>query len=84
MATVLLDEWLGCYRDRWEGLIVPAAFVHPAKMARGLTARIFVHAMRQGWLKPGDLVVDPFGGIGSTGIEAASRGLLEDLRRRHF
>ena len=44
-------------------------------MARGLVRWIFDHAFEQGWLKRGDIVVDPFGGIFSTGIEGASRGV---------
>jgi len=31
--------------------------------------------MGEGWIKPGDVVVDPFGGIGSTGLVGASLGL---------
>lgn len=67
--------WHGCYDDRWNDLIVPAAFAHPAKMARGLVARIFSELIAGGWLKPGDTIVDPFGGIGTTAIEGASRGM---------
>jgi len=44
-------------------------------MAYGLTRRIFKHALSESWIKPGDVVVDPFGGIGSTGIVGASLGL---------
>ncbi len=46
-----------------------------AKMSRGLTKRIFKHALSEAWIKCGDVVVDPFGGIGSTGIIGASMGL---------
>ena len=42
-----------------------------AKMAYGLTRRIFEHARDEGWLKPNDIVIDCFGGIGSTGIIGA-------------
>ena len=54
---------------------MPEAFAHPAKMSRGLTVKIFKHALSQQWIKPCDVVVDPFGGIGSTGIIGASLGL---------
>lgn len=67
--------WHGCYDDNWTGLIVPAAFAHPAKMARGLVARIFDTLFAMGALERGSVVVDPFGGIGTTGIEGASRGV---------
>jgi hypothetical protein len=63
-------------------------------MAYGLTLKIFKHALGDGWIKTGDIVVDPFGGIGSTGIVGAHFGLqvicveLEqkfvDLARQNF
>ena len=65
------EAWHGCYEGGWKGLIVPAAYAHPAKMSRALVKRIFDELA----LPRGALVCDPFGGIGSTGIEAASRGL---------
>ncbi len=87
-------DWTGCYDDGWRDLIVPEAFSHPAKMARGLVARIFDELFAGGALKRGDVCVDPFGGIGTTAIEGASRGVqvvcceLEskfvDLARKNF
>lgn len=74
-AGVPVETWYGCYDGSWHGLIVEEAFAHPAKMSRALLVRIFTHLLREGWLKRGDVVVDPFGGIGSTGIEAALRGV---------
>lgn len=68
-------KWYNCYDDSWAGIICPEAFSHPAKMSRGLTNRIFKHALSASWIKPGDVVVDPFGGIGSTGIVGAHLGL---------
>ena len=74
MAEVLTeieaDEWAGCYDDGWKGLIVDAAFAHPAKVARGLIRRIYDHAFAHGWIAPGMTVVDPFGGVGGCGYEA--------------
>jgi DNA modification methylase len=67
--------WTGCYDDNWRDLIVPDAFAHPAKMARGLVIRIFDYLAISGALHKGDLVLDPFGGIGTTAIEGASRGM---------
>lgn len=52
----------------------PSRTDYPAKMAYGLTRRIFKHALSEGWIKPGDIVCDPFGGIGSTGIIGAHFG----------
>jgi len=44
-------------------------------MARGLLCRILDFMLQQGWLKRGDTVLDPFSGVGTTAIEAASRGI---------
>lgn len=70
-----IQQWAGCYDASWRDLIVPAAFAHPAKMARGLVARIFDELIASGALERGRIVVDPFGGIGTTAIEGASRGV---------
>ena len=66
--------WVNCYSDSWKDLIVPEAFSHPAKMAAGLLRRILEHAALKEWIQPGDVIVDPFGGIGSTGILGAYAG----------
>jgi hypothetical protein len=71
----MIDEWNGCYDDSWKGFIAEAAFAHPAKVARGLAARIYAHALRHGWIRPGFTVVDPFGGIGGTALYAAINGV---------
>jgi len=64
------NAWMGCYEMGWQGLIVPEAFAHPAKVSRGLIRRIYKHAFDEGWLKHGDSVVDPFGGIAGTALDA--------------
>lgn len=69
------DTWQGCYDSSWKGEIVPEAFSHPAKVARGLISQIYAHAFEQGWLKASDSVVDCFGGICGTGLDALWRGL---------
>jgi hypothetical protein len=43
-------------------------------MSRGLLDRILDHASEEGWLAPGAIILDPFGGIGSTGILGAYKG----------
>jgi hypothetical protein len=73
--TVPIVRWTGCYDDGWRDLIVPEAFAHPAKMARGLVVRVFDELFASGALQRGDVCVDPFGGIGTTAIEGASRGV---------
>ena len=57
------EAWRGCYRDGWQGLIVPDAFAHPAKVSRGLAARIYDHCREEGWLLPGSTALDPFAGV---------------------
>src|SRR5262245_56555680 len=70
-----ITTWERCYDDRWKGLIVDEAFAHPAKIARGLVRRIYAHALESGYLAPGQVVVDPFGGIGGTALDAIMLGL---------
>ena len=70
-----MTVWHGCYEKRWRGLIVPEAMAHPAKMSRSLIERIFDQLIETHVLGAGSVVVDPFGGVGTTGIEAASRGI---------
>lgn len=70
-----MSDWRGCYDDGWHGLIVPDAFAHPAKYARGLIARIYQHCRDEGWLAPGDTVLDPFGGVGLGALDAQLAGL---------
>ncbi len=69
-----ITHWADCYDSSLKGLLVPAAFAHPAKMARGLTERIYAHGAALGYWKPGDWLVDPFGGVGTTGLIGAYRG----------
>jgi hypothetical protein len=67
--------WYGCYDGGWGNNISPASYAHPAKMARGLAQRIYAYMLEQDWLKPGDTVLDPFGGIGGTCLDALTNGL---------
>lgn len=65
------NNWTKCYKDSWKDHIVPEAFSHPAKMSYSLLKRILSHCKDEGW---GGVIVDPFGGIGSTGILGAYEG----------
>lgn len=67
-------EWHNCYAGDLKALIVPEAFAHPAKMSRKLCERIFDHGQERGYWKPGDIILDPFYGIGTTGLVGAFRG----------
>lgn len=73
--TYAVTEWHGCYNDSWNGIIVPDAFAHPAKFARGLIHRIYAHMIERGYLAAGDSVVDPFGGIAAGAYDALLFGL---------
>jgi len=44
-------------------------------MARGVCEWIFDHLFERGWLNKGDICIDPFFGIGTTGVIGASRGV---------
>lgn len=73
--AVAYTEWHRCYRDGWHDFIVDEAFAHPAKFAYGLIRSIYDHGTKAGFWKPGDVVGDPFGGIGTGGLVAAYFGL---------
>ena len=70
----MIDKWTNCYEESWQEVIVPEAFSHPAKMSYGLLLKILSHAKEQGWIKDGEVILDLFGGIGSTGILGAYEG----------
>lgn len=74
MTLPINTTWTKCYEDSWKDVIVPEAFSHPAKMARGLLSRILSHAKEQGWIKKGEVLIDCFGGVGTTGILGAYEG----------
>lgn len=68
-------DWYGLYKKGWQGEIVPEAFSHPAKFARGLIRRIYEYAIEQGYLKEGDTVIDPFDGVALGALDAMFHGL---------
>lgn len=70
-----IDEWQGCYPSKWKGMIVEGAIAHPAKFSSRLITRIYEHMLAEGWLKDGDLVIDPFGGVALGALEAMRHGL---------
>lgn len=78
-------DWSDCYDKSLKGLITQESFAHPAKVSRALTERIFDHGAKLGYWQSGDLIVDPFGGICTTGLIGAYRGyqvLSVELERR--
>lgn len=73
LAPVPIVEWHGCYDEGWRGMITPESFSHPAKAGRKLLVRIFRHLAGLG-VPSGAIVVDPFGGIGTTALIGAWHG----------
>lgn len=70
-----VDEWRGCYPSNWKGSVVAEAMTHPAKFSSRLIRRIYEHITAEGWVKAGDGVIDPFGGVGLGALDAMRLGL---------
>jgi hypothetical protein len=68
-------KWNGCYGRQWVNAIVPDAFEHPAKFSRNLIERIYEYAIEQGYIKTGERVGDPFGGVALGAWPALRRGI---------
>ena len=71
------NQWHGCYdgnQGKQKDLFTPESIAHPAKMSITLIERILDHGQDRGYWSPGDLLIDPFGGICTTGLVAAYRG----------
>ena len=68
-------DWFSCYDDNWKGIITDKSFSHPAKMAPGLIRRIVDYGLKKNYWKKNQLLGDCFGGIGTTGITCALKGL---------
>jgi hypothetical protein len=67
-------DWYGCYSEGWGSRLTSEAFQHPAKVSYGLAVRIIEHMLEQGWLRPGDTVLDPFAGIGGFALPLMAAG----------
>jgi hypothetical protein len=72
---MITTDWQNCYPSNWKGLIVLEAMAHPAKYSSKLIRRIYEHMLEMDWLKPGDRVVDPFGGVALGALNAMQVGL---------
>lgn len=69
-------QWQGCYSPGWGRTdLVPEAFSHPAKLAKGLGVRIVEHAIANGWVKPGEWCADPFGGVATISLALNLKGI---------
>jgi hypothetical protein len=75
-ASRIVERWEGCYRESWqEGDLVPDAFAHPAKVSKALAFRLVHHLIAQGYLTPGQTVLDPFAGIAGFALPCLAAGL---------
>lgn len=72
---MIIDIWENCYPSKWKGVITPDSFKHPAKFSSKLIQKIYRHITEEGWLREGDRVVDPFGGVALGALEAMRYGL---------
>lgn len=72
---IVQDQWFHCFDGNWKGYIVEEATSHPAKFARGLITRIVSYLLERKYVKKGDVVCDPFGGICTAGLVCAYKGL---------
>jgi hypothetical protein len=73
--TIERMEWFGLYSESWQGEITPEAFAHPAKFNRALIRRIYDWMMENGYIKAGDRIVDPFGGVALGALDAMRLGM---------
>jgi hypothetical protein len=69
------DKWTNCYPSSWKGVITPESMAHPAKYSSRLIRRIYQHLVAEGWVRAGDRVVDPFGGVALGALDAMRMGL---------
>lgn len=70
------SDWYGYYKQGWGKGITKDSYDHPAKVRYGLSGRIYKHMVEEeGWLDPGDFVLDPFAGIAGFGFHAMACGL---------
>ena len=67
--------WYGCYDDGWQGLIVPDAFSHPAKYAKGLIYRIVRHGLEMAYWRKDECILDCFAGVGLGALPVTAAGM---------
>ena len=53
----------------------PLPIEDPAKFARGLIHRIYRHLLEQGYVRQGDVALDPLGGVALGALDAMTYGL---------
>lgn len=75
MTECQQDSWEGMYRDSWGTLPTKESYEHPAKFAKNLIFAIVQHALDEGFVRPGDAVVDPFAGVSLGALPCLLHGL---------
>ncbi len=75
IRSVKRRDWYNCHKTSWGQDLCSEAYAHPAKVNRGLARKIYAHAIEQGWLKEGDVCLDPFAGICGFALDAMLHGL---------
>ena len=70
-----VDTWTGLYKSGWQKVACVEAFSHPAKFARGLIQYIYQHAIEEGFLVPGNTVLDVFAGTALGAYDAMTHGM---------
>lgn len=70
-------DWYGLYGSaaNWGKILNPEAYQHPAKISPALARKIYGLAIERGMIQPGDIVLDPFSGIGGFAYHALLAGL---------
>src|SRR5262252_2115602 len=67
--------WSGCYEANWQGICLPEAYAHPAKMRPGMMQCLYPYLLKQGYVRAGQTVLDPFGGVALGAFHALLCGL---------
>lgn len=75
MNELSILDWYGLYNESWRQDIVPDAYNHPAKVKRGLIRQIYRHGLERDYWRPGMVILDPFGGVAGTSLDAMLNGL---------
>lgn len=71
------EDWFGLYGgNSWSKEMVGNAISHPAKMSHKLADYIYRHALEEGWISKGSLILDPFAGVAGTAFHALKNGLV--------
>lgn len=68
-------EIYNLYLKKWGKDLIKTAYNHPAKMGRGMIAWLYEYLLANDYIKPGDTILDPFGGIAGGALDAMRLGL---------